>query len=144
MDDHSEKTRVFDEESGLGVQWVRDEPPMERVRHFRLLLPDGERDFIGYYEYSTGLLMRQTPGLSVSEVIRLTENDWRVEYRAYNIRAEFDREKFVELWARLLANRHPGLRAEVIYGEFTELWSVDGREWRASREGPGYRGDRRA
>ena len=97
MDDPS-KTRVFDEESGLGVQWMRDEPPMERATHFRLIFPGGERDFIGYYEYETGLLMRARPDLSFSEAMRLSADDRHVEYRAYNIRREFDRQRFVELW----------------------------------------------
>jgi len=84
--DQSLTTRIYDEESGLGVEWVRDEPPMERQVHFRLLLPNGSHAFTASYEFAIGLLMRERPELNAREASSLAGSDPPVEYRAFNVR----------------------------------------------------------
>ena len=108
-DGQSGTDRIYDEESGLGVEWVRDEPPMERATHFRLVLRGGSRDFVASYEFSIGLLMRERPELSPSEAMRLARSNRRVEFQAFNIDGDFDRDKFVAIWHRLLVARYPEL-----------------------------------
>lgn len=130
--DPADKIRAYDEESGLGVEWVRDEPPLERATHFRLMLPDGSREFIASYEFSTGLIMRERPELSISEVTRLAASNRRVEFQASNIGGDFDRNKFVEVWHRLLVARNPELAVHVIYSEFRPGISASHAEWRKS------------
>ena len=130
--EQSGTNRIYDEEGGLGVEWVRDEPPMERATHFRLVLPDLSRDFIASYEFSIGLLMRERPELSASEASRLAGSDHRVQFQASNIGGDFDRDKFVEVWHKLLANRNPELAVHVIYSEFRPGISGSHSEWRKS------------
>ena len=126
-------SRIFDEESGMAVEWLWDEPPMERATHFRLELPTGEaQEFIASYEYEIGLLMRRRPELSVQEATQQASSDPRVEYRAFNIGLEFDQGRFVELWHRLLVLRFPGSKVRVIYSEFELPNSRQGSEWSKS------------
>ena len=125
-------TRIYDEERGIGVEWLWDEPPMERATHFRLLLPDATQDFTAYYEFDTDILMSQRPELSWNEAHRLASEDPLVQYRAFNIRREFDREAFVEVWHKLLAPRHPSSKVRVVYSEFELDRPSQGSEWSRS------------
>ena len=104
----SEITSIYDEESGLGVEWVRDEPPMERRTHFRLWIKGREVPFSAWYEFGSDRLHRRlrAEGVSVAEIIKMTPSEDTMFYEAQNINAVFDRDKFLELWQRVLSKRH--------------------------------------
>ncbi|WP_257193056.1 MULTISPECIES: hypothetical protein [unclassified Bradyrhizobium] len=56
-------------ESGLAVQWVRDEPPMERSTHFNLIVDGIEVPFVASYDY--GEDKKANPGIGALELDRL-------------------------------------------------------------------------
>ena len=62
--DQWETKCIVDQESGMGVEWVRDEPPMERHVHFRLLIKGSEVPFSASYEFGSDRIFRENRGLS--------------------------------------------------------------------------------
>lgn len=119
----------FDEASGLGVTWIRDEPPREETSHFVLLLRDQQLPFSGYYKQAIGLIMHEKPGLSAREAAHLGRDDNRVMFEASNIGAKFDRPAFVRVWRQLISNAMPKKDVRVIYREGSSLDSREGAEW---------------
>ena len=86
----------FDEDSGSGVAWVRDDTPGEEVSHFELILADQQLPFIGYYKQAVGLVMRENPDLSARDASRLSRRDDRVLFEASNIDGSFDKKTSLE------------------------------------------------
>lgn len=113
----SAANRMYDEDSGLGVEWVRSDPPMERQIHLQLLIGDRQIPFIAYYEYGIDRLMRENPRLSSADVLKLSSSSHSIIYTAFNIDAEFDRDQFVQIWHRLMTSKHPSFAVGVIYSE---------------------------
>jgi len=59
-----ERRRSTHVESGLAVQWVRDEPPMERSTHFKLIVDGIEVPFVGSYDYGEDKIKKKIPTLA--------------------------------------------------------------------------------
>ena len=131
--DQCKKIPVYDKESGLGVQWVRDERPMERYSHFLLLIGERAVPFGASFSFGVDFAKRENPKISVSELFDLMRSDHVMVYKAQQIDAEFDREKFVGVWQRLVSRGMSHLQVGVVYSEWNE---VD-RSWRKwSKEVP--------
>lgn len=123
----------FDAASGLGVAWIRDEPPREETSHFVLLLKGRQVPFSGYYKQAIGLIMQEKPGLSAREAVHLVRGDNRVMFEASNIGAEFDRPAFVRAWQQLISNSMPEKDVRVVYREGPILDGREGAEWSCGR-----------
>lgn len=127
--DQSATNRICDEDSGLGVEWVRSDPPLERQVHLRLLTGDRQIPFVASYEYGIDRLMRENPKLSGAEALKLSSTTGRrIVYTASNIDAEFDRDRFVQIWHSLMNGKHPSYDVGVVYFE-KDRPDAAKREW---------------
>ena len=98
--------RVVDQETGLAVHWVRDEPPMERQAHFRLLFRGMEIPFSASYEYGNERVMRENRGRRGDAPADPASSSDVILYTAINIAGDFDRDRFIEIWHQLLSRRY--------------------------------------
>lgn len=126
--DQAEAKRIYDVVTGLGVEWVRDEPPMERHSHFRLLIGESAIPFSASYEFGIDRAKRENPEMSIDEVLSLMSSDRVIIFKAQNIAADFDRDNFLQIWRELLSRDRPNSTVGVIYWETNK---ADGsrREW---------------
>lgn len=85
-------------ETGLAVEWVRDEPPMERSTYFKLIVDGIEVPFVASYDYGEDKIKKANPDIGALELDRLSTALWEKNYRAVNIKAHFDKQIFVEVW----------------------------------------------
>jgi hypothetical protein len=81
-----ERRRSTHLESGLAVQWVRDEPPMERHTHFKLIVDRIEVPFEASYDFGRDKIKEKYPDADVFEVDRLATALRELNYSAVNIR----------------------------------------------------------
>ena len=127
-DDTSNANRIYDVVTGLGVEWVRDEPPMESRSHFRLLIGDREVPFSATKEFGIDRAKRENPNMSIDELLSLMASDRVIVFKAQNIDADFDPDNFLQIWRQLLSRDRPDSSVGVIY---TEIKTADGshREW---------------
>ena len=88
-----ERRRSTHVESSLAVQWVRDEPPMERRTHFKLIVDGNEVPFEGSYDYGDSKIKERFPDADALERDRLVTALGEKNFKAVNIGCEFDKEK---------------------------------------------------
>lgn len=115
--EQSDTNRVYDEVRGLGVEWVRDEPPMESRSHFRLLVGDREVPFSATYEFGIDRAKRENPNMSFDELLSSMSSDRVIVFTARDIDADFDPDNFLQIWHKLLSRDRPNTSVGVIYSE---------------------------
>jgi hypothetical protein len=121
--------RAIDRESGLVVEWVRDEPPMERRAHFTIICAGTSIPFAASFDHGDRKISDDrslTPGERFMRTSALKEKN----YYAQNIIGEFDRAVFVELWHRIVSYGLDGFHVSVSYKEWKKHDMSDVREWR--------------
>jgi hypothetical protein len=116
-------------ESGLAVQWVRDEPPMERRTHFKLIVGGAEVPFEASYDFGRNKIKEKYPDADVFEIDRLTTALREMNYTAVNIRAQFDKEVFVKVWQNLVQQGPSVYRVSTYYTEFAGLDPSSRKDW---------------
>ena len=116
-------------ESGLAVQWVRDEPPMERSTHFKLIVGGIEVPFTASCDYGEDKIKKANPDIGAIELDRLSTALWEKNYRAVNIEANFDKQVFVEVWRDLVSQGHSSYRISTYYTEIRTPHAGEKNEW---------------
>ncbi|MDD1535427.1 MULTISPECIES: hypothetical protein [unclassified Bradyrhizobium] len=116
-------------ESGLAVQWVRNEPPMECRTHFKLIVEGSEIPFEGTFDNGWSKIQKEFPDADAVELHRKVSALHQLDYSASNIRASFDPDLFVEVWQDLVAQRLPGYRISTHYVEFRGGDPSNKKEW---------------
>jgi hypothetical protein len=124
-----ERRRSTHVESGLAVQWVRDEPPMERATRFKLIVDRIEVPFEASYNYGDDKIRRQYPDADFLEVHRRASELWEKNYRAVNIRAFFEKDLFLKVWQHLVSQGLTVYRVSTYYTEFTGYDPGSRKEW---------------
>ena len=117
-------------ESGLAVQWVRDEPPMERSTRFKLIANGVEVQFDGSYDYGEHKIEKLYPDADVLEIYRRTSDLQEINHTAVHIRARFDEELFVKVWQHLVQQGHDVYRVSTYYVEFAGCDPNSRKEWK--------------
>jgi hypothetical protein len=115
--DQLRTTRIYDEENGLGIEWVRDEPPMERRSHFRLLVGDREIPFSASVEFGSDRAMGENPDMSFDDLLSSISSNRALVLTAQNIDADFDPDIFLQIWHELLSRDRPNTSVGVVYSE---------------------------
>ncbi|WP_334151464.1 hypothetical protein [Hyphomicrobium sp.] len=126
------RKRAIDLDSGLAVQWVRDEPPMERQTHFKIICAGTSIPFAASYDHGDKKISDDrslTPGERFMRRSALKESN----YYAQNIGGVFDRAVFVCVWRHLVSQGLTGFRVSTYYTEFhgsavhnAKTWSCEG------------------
>ncbi|GMO41733.1 hypothetical protein [Bradyrhizobium sp. TM233] len=116
-------------ESGLAVQWVRDEPPMERSTHFKLIVDGIEVPFVASYDYGEDKIKKAHPDTGALELDRLSTSLGEKNYRATSINANFNKQIFVEVWRDLVSQGHSSYRISTYYTEIRLAGSNGKTEW---------------
>jgi hypothetical protein len=116
-------------ESGVAVQWLRNEPPMERQTHFKLIVEGSETPFAGTYDNGWSKLQQKYPEADAVELHRKVSALRHLDYSASNIKARFDADVFVRVWQDLMAKRLPGYRISTHYVEFRGGDPANKKEW---------------
>lgn len=124
-----ERRRSMDLASGLAVQWVRDEPPMERRTHFKLIVDRIEVPFEASYNYGDDKIKRQYPDADAFEAYRRMKDLRELNYGAVNIRARFDKDLFLKVWQHLVQQGLTVHRVSTCYTEFTGYDPGSRKEW---------------
>jgi hypothetical protein len=124
-----ERRRSTHLESGLAVQWVRDEPPMERRTHFKLIAGGAEVPFEASYDYGQDKIKKQYPDADALEIGERTSNLRELNYRAVNITGRFDPEDFVQVWRDLVSQGHRVYRVSTYYTELAGNNPGNSKEW---------------
>ena len=124
-------------ESGLAVQWVRDEPVMERTTHFKLIVDGREIPFVGCYDHGDDKIDFPL-GLTPSEDFRLRLALRELNYNAAWIRGNFDRNLFVKVWQHLLSQGRERYRVSTYYTEYEDITDslAKTEKWRCEGERP--------
>jgi hypothetical protein len=119
-------------ESGLAVQWVRDEPPMERSTRFKLIANGSEVQFDGTNDYGEYKIQKLYPDADFMEVHRRASDLKEINYSAVCVRGRFDEELFVKVWQHLLQQEHGHgvYRVSARYTVFTGDDPESGTEWK--------------
>jgi len=125
----AQRRRSTDTESGLGVQWVRDEPPMERRTHFKLIVGGVELPFEASYDFGDDKIKRQYPDADYLEIHERLSQLREMNYRAVNIKADFDKEVFVKVWQNLVQQGVRPYRVSTYYVEFAGPGASGRKEW---------------
>jgi hypothetical protein len=116
-------------ESGLAVQWVREEPPLERRDHFKLIVAGTEVPFEASYDYGEDKINKQYPSADTLERGRLVMALREINYRAVNIKGTFDKGVFVAIWQDLVQQGLDVYRASTSYTEFAGSNPSGGNTW---------------
>ena len=87
-----ERRRSTHLETGLAVQWVRDEPPMERQTHFKLIADGIETPFVATYDYGEPKLKARYPNMSALEFNERMGSVQEKNFHAINLKRDFDRD----------------------------------------------------
>lgn len=117
-------------ESGLAVEWVRDEPAQERKSHFRLVVDGREMPFEAVCDFGERAILETDPGLSPEDLSARLLQTLRKNYCAQNIAGAFDRQVFVTVWHGLVSARTGGFKVSVAYSEWTGADMSECRTWR--------------
>jgi hypothetical protein len=120
-------------ESGLAVQWVRDEPPMERSSRFKLIAPGIEVEFNGSHDYGEYKMQKLHPDADFLEIHRLASDLREINYTADYVRATgFDEQLFLRVWQHLLRQErgHGMFRVSTYYTRFTGDDPESGVAWK--------------
>lgn len=104
-------------ESGLAVQWLRDDPPMERRSFFVLVVDGKEVPFEASYEFGHKKIEAAHPELSFIEQAKLAMALSEKNYHASSIKVAFDRTVFVEVWRDLVSQGYSTTRVSTYYVE---------------------------
>lgn len=123
------RKRATDMNSGLAVEWVRDEPPMERQTHFKIMVGGRSLPFTASYDHGDKKIREGHANLTPGERFLLTTALKEKNYYAQNIVGEFDRTIFVELWQRVVSHGLDGIRVAAHYSEFRRADGSDTKEW---------------
>ncbi|POF34227.1 hypothetical protein [Roseibium marinum] len=124
-----ESERAVHLESGLMVEWVRDEPAQDRKSHFKLVLEGLQIPFEACYDFGDQDIVEKDPEISPEDLSRkLLENPVK-NYHAQNIAADFDRETFVKAWQSLVSAKASSFKISVFYSEWTKNDMSDIRKW---------------
>ena len=99
----SERRRSTHVESGLAVQWVRDDPPMERSKRYKLIVDGAEIPFDASYDYGEEKVKQQYPDADLFELNRRMNALQEINYHASNIPGRFDPQVFVQVWRDLVS-----------------------------------------
>lgn len=116
-------------ETGLAVQWVRDEPPMERQSHFKVIAGGREFPFIASYDYGEAKLKAQYPNMTALEFNERQGELLEKNFKASNIRANFDRDIFVSVWQNLVSQALTGFKVSVFYTDSAVLSASGSKFW---------------
>lgn len=125
-----QRRRSTDLESGLAVQWVRDEPPMECRTHFKLIVDGSEVPFEATYDNGWNRMQEKYPDADAIELHRKVSALQELNYHAFDIRGRFDPEVFVRVWQDLISQGLPGYRISTYYAEYRGGGPNDKKEWR--------------
>lgn len=98
-----ERRRSTHLETGLAVQWVRDEPPMERQTHFKLIADGIETPFVATYDYGEPKLKARYPNMSALEFNERMGSVQEKNFHAINLKRDFDRDLFLRVWRDLVS-----------------------------------------
>ncbi|WP_213288462.1 hypothetical protein [Bradyrhizobium sp. sGM-13] len=125
-----ERRRSTHVESGLAVQWVRDEPPMERRTHFKLIVGGADVPFEASYDFGYYKIKQQYPDADAVELYRRCSELCEMNYRAVNIRTHFDKEVFVQVWQNLVQQGVSPYRVSTYYTELAGPDPSTRKEWK--------------
>jgi hypothetical protein len=125
-----ERRRSTHVESSLAVQWVRDEPPMERRTHFKLIVDGNEVPFEGSYDYGDSKIKERFPDADALERDRLVTALGEKNFKAVNIGCEFDKEIFLETRRNLVSQGLKSFRVSTYYIEVNRADPASERVWR--------------
>lgn len=125
-----DRRRSTDVETGLAVQWVRDEPPMERSTRFKLIVDGIEVQFDASYDYGEDKIKKMYPDADFLEVHRRTSDLREKNYSAVNIRAYYDKELLVRVWQHLVQQGLGVYRVSTHYTEFTGYDPGSRKAWK--------------
>lgn len=116
-------------ESGLSVQWVRDEPPMECRKHFKLIIDDREVPFEASYDYGESKIEKKYPNASILEKGRLISELREINYSSININCDFDKMIFLETWRDLVSQGMGVSRVSTYYTEINDAVPASKKTW---------------
>jgi hypothetical protein len=102
---------------------------MERSTHFKLIVDGNEVPFTASYDYGEEKIKKTNPGIGALELDRLSTALWEKNYRAVNIKANFDKQIFVEVWRDLVSQGHSSYRISTYYTEIRTSNPNDKNEW---------------
>jgi hypothetical protein len=125
-----ERRRSTHVESSLAVQWERDEPPMERRTHFKLIVGGAEVPFEASYNFGEDKIKQRYPDADILEIGRHVSDLLELNYRAVNIKTHFDKEVFVKVWQHLVQQGVSPYRVSTYYTEFAGPDPSRRKEWR--------------
>ena len=125
-----ERRRSTHLESGLSVQWVRDEPPMERTTRFKLMVDGIEVQFDASYDFGEDKIGQTHPDADAVEMYRHISALQEINYRAVNIRAHYDKDLFLKVWQHLLQQGRGMRRVSTYYTEFTGYDPASRQAWK--------------
>lgn len=74
-------------------------------------------------------IKKTNPGIGALELDRLSTALWEKNYRAVNIKANFDKQIFVEVWRDLVSQGHSSYRISTYYTEIRTSNPNDENEW---------------
>lgn len=125
-----EHRRAVHQESGLTVDWVRDEPAPERKSHFRLSVDGRGIPFEAVHDFGERALLAAEQDLSPAELSARLLQDLRKDYHAHNIAGAFDRQIFVTVWHALVSARAGDFKVSVACSEWSGADTGERRTWR--------------
>ena len=128
-----ERRRSTHLETGLAVQWVRDEPPMERQTHFKLIADGIETPFVATYDYGEPKLKARYPNMSALEFNERMGSVQEKNFHAINLKRDFDRDVFLRVWQDLVAQGLSGIRVSTYYTEVGGPAPRNQRTWSCER-----------
>ncbi len=124
-----ERRRSTHLETGLAVQWVRDEPPMERQTHFKLIADGIETPFVATYDYGEPKLKARYPNMSALEFNERMGSVQEKNFHAINLKRDFDRDLFLRVWRDLVSQGLDGFRISTHYAEVASPDPKSQRTW---------------
>lgn len=116
-------------ESGLSVQWVHDEPPLEFRKHFKLIIDDKEIPFESSYDYGEGKIDDKYPNASILEKGCMISELKEINYNSFNIKCDFDKEIFIETWGNLVSQGMGVSRVSTYYTEINGAGPASKKTW---------------
>ena len=125
----AENKRASHIETGLTIVHLRDEPPQERKSHFKLILGSQQISFEAWYDYSEEKIEQKYPDMHFLEQGKLIANLNEKNFYVININADFDRNKFVQVFQKLVQGNNDVYKISVTYSEWDHFDMSDKKEW---------------
>lgn len=119
-------------ESGLAVQWLRDDTPMERRSFFAPLVNGFEIPFERFYSFDGPQLESAEHEIENRRIGSRFRPVSQKVFRVSNISGDFDRQIFLYVWKTFVSQALGSITAGTIHEEFSTALPSEVKEWRAA------------